>query len=270
MLLPLALVAALAALANAHTDQTSECGGTADRTPLGTAQRAFYNGDYQQAAQLTATACGPEGSLELCELRTSALLFEIKKAVGPEHDKQRWKACLACEGLLAAFLADTTRGQLTARARLEQQPNDMTTRFLLAKLDLNYVWLQLGILGRKTGWSEYWEARRGLDKVLRADPEHLRARVARAWIDYIVDTRLPRGTRWLLGGGDKKRGLLVMQQAATADGDFYARAEAAFALWDVQTREKQMADAVVTARRLACDFPENGEVRRFLAARDGQ
>jgi hypothetical protein len=34
----------------------------------------------------------------------------------------------------------------------------------------------------------------------------LRARVARAWIDYIVDTRMPLGTRWLLGGGNKNAG----------------------------------------------------------------
>jgi len=61
--------------------------------------------------------------------------------------------------------------------------------FFLGKLDLNYVWLQLGPLRRKTGWDEYWEARRSLDAVLKANPRHVRARVARAWIDYIVDTR---------------------------------------------------------------------------------
>ena len=123
---------------------------------------------------------------------------------------------------MAAFVADTTRGQTVARATLRAKPDDDAALFLLAKLGLNYVWLQLGVLGRKTGWGQYWEARRSVDEVLAADPSHLRARVARAWIDYIVDTRMPFGTRWLLGGGNKRRGLLMMRQAASADGDFYA------------------------------------------------
>lgn len=264
----LAVVVAAAASPAAKTQPESQlpaCGGEVDRTPLSIAQRLFYNGEYEQAVALTAEACGPEGGLDLCELHTSALLFEIKRALGADSGKGTRKTCSKCQPLLITFFAETTRGQLKARSHLERQPHDEATRFLLAKIDLNYVWLQLGILGRKTGWGEYWEARHALDKVLRAEPDHLRARVARAWIDYIVDTRMPLGTRWLLGGGNKRRGLLTMQHAASADGDFYARAEAAFALWDVQMREKQMREALVTARRLACDFPDNEELRRFLA-----
>jgi hypothetical protein len=262
-------IVSLPAAQPAPEDTIGRCGGAADDTPLTTAQRLFYNGDYEQTVALTSGACGAAESLELCELRTSALLFEIKKEIGSSRDKdQAWRACTRCPQLMTAFQADTGRGQTAARAILHAAPNDEATRFLLAKLDLNYVWLQLGVLGRKTGWGEYWEARRSLDKVLSVDPAHLRARVARAWIDYIVDTRMPKGTRWLLGGGNKKRGLLIMREAASGDGDFYAKAEAVFALWDVQTREKQMADAVVTARRLACDFPDNEELRRFLETHD--
>src|SRR4029077_20535197 len=102
----------------------------------------------------------------------------------------------------------------------------------LGKLDLNYVWLQLGPLGRKKGWDEYWEARRSLDAVLKRNPGHVRARVARAWIDYIVDTRMPRGTRWVLGGGDRKRALSTMQESADAEAAYFVHVEALFALWD--------------------------------------
>jgi hypothetical protein len=104
--------------------------------------------------------------------------------------------------------------------------------------------------------------------VLATDPAHVRALVARAWIDYIVDTRMPFGMRWLLGGGNKQRGLRRLRLAVDTGGDFYERAEAGFALWDIQIRERQMPDAVTTARRLACDFPNNQELRRFLQKHD--
>ena len=51
-------------------------------------------------------------------------------------------------------------------------------------------------------------------------------------------------------------------------GDFFARAEAMFALWDMQVRERENAAAVTTARLIAREFPENHELRRFLATHD--
>jgi hypothetical protein len=236
----------------------------AQATELEDAQRLFYNGRYEDAAAALGDVCAST-DLAACELRTSCLLFQIKRAIGDSADKEKaWKACLRCPELMSAFLADFTRGQAAARAAVRAKPTDDMALFLLGKLDLNYVWLQLGTLGRKTGWSEYWEARKSLDAVLKHNPAHVRARVARAWIDYIVDTRMPRGTRWLLGGGNKKKGLLTVRDAAKADADFFARAEAAFALWDMQVRERQLPDAVESARRLSLDFPDNQELRRFL------
>jgi hypothetical protein len=161
-------------------------------------------------------------------------------------------------------VAETRQAQAIARARLGEAPGDEETLFLLGKLDLNYVWLQLGIVGRKTGWDEYWEARRALDKVLKQNPHHVRAKVARAWIDYIVDTKMPRGTRWLLGGGNKKRGLRAMREAAGVDAAPFVRAEAGFALWDMQVRERNIAEARATAATLAEAFPDNPELRKFL------
>jgi hypothetical protein len=234
---------------------------------LGQAQLSFYSGRYEDAATMSESLCAAgAGALEACELRTASLHFQIRRAMGDSADRdQAWSMCASCADLFAAFVAETTRGRASARARLERDPQDETALFLLGKIDLNYVWLQLGTRARKTGWDEYWEARTSLDKVLERNPSHLRARVARAWIDYIVGSKMPRGTRWLLGGGNKKKGLRVVREAASSDGDFFERAEAGFALWDMQVRERELADAVVTAQQLARDFPDNRELARFLS-----
>jgi hypothetical protein len=90
------------------------------------------------------------------------------------------------------------------------------------------------------------------------------ANVARAWIDYIVDTKMPWGTKWLLGGGNRKRALTTMSDAAQVEADFYTHAEAEFALWNVQVREGDMPRATEVARRLVRDFPDNPELTAFL------
>ena len=169
---------------------------------------------------------------------------------------------------MAAFVEETARGQALARARLVANPADEDGLFFLGKIDLNFVWLQLGTLGRKTGWGEYWEARKSLDKVLKQHPDNIRARVSRAWIDYVVGTKIPRGVRWLLGGGNKKRGLMIVRDAAKSDADFFVLAETGFALWDMQVREKNFSDALVTARDLAVDFPDNPDLRKFIATHE--
>ena len=240
--------------------------GTEESPRLHDAQQTFYNGSYADAAALTATLCTSEvAALAACELRTSALHFQLRRALGESTDKEAaFVNCALCAGLFSTVVSETRRVQAIARARLNAYPEDDDTRFLLGKLNLTYVWMQLGTLGRKTGWDEYWEARRSLDKVLKANPHHVRAKVARAWIDYIVDTRMPRGTRWVLGGGNKKRGLRAVEEAAVADADLFVRAEAGFALWEMQVRERNIVAALAAAQTLVRDFPTNPELRRFL------
>jgi len=228
------------------------------------AQRLFYSGRYEDASAVTASLCAAD-DLEACELRTSSLHFQIRRAMGESADReQAWTTCAVCPGLLATFVAETDRARALAQARVQSNPKDEMALFLLGKIDLNYVWLQLGTRGHKTGWDQYWEARTSLDQVLERNPSHLRARVARAWVDYIVGTKMPRGTRWVLGGGNKKKGLRVVREAAGSDGEFFERAEATFALWDMQVRERELVEAVATARQLARDFPDNRELTRFL------
>ncbi|HET9360489.1 MAG TPA: hypothetical protein VFO58_12110 [Vicinamibacterales bacterium] len=262
------ILLASTALADAQESSSAIESPSADRRldSLEGAQLEYYNAQYESAAALTLRPCTTDvNDLAACELRTAALLFQIRRALGPSADKGKaWKLCVGCPALLSAFEVALARGQALARARLQQNPLDDETLFLLGKLDLNYVWLHLGTLGHKTGWDEYWEGRRALDTVLARQPGHVRARVARGWVDYIVATKVPWGARWLLGGGSKKRGLLAIREAAGTEADFFTRAEARFALWDVQVREHDAPGALATASILFRDFPDNEELRRFI------
>ena len=234
---------------------------------LQNAQELFYNGQYAEAAALTRGVPAEDIDLSLMELRTSAILFQIRRALGEPADKEKaLKACVPCGALIQSFKAEFNAGQALAREAVAERPKDATALFYLGKLNLNFVWLELGTLGHRTGWNEYWEARHSLDGSLVLDPTYRRARVARAWIDYIVDTRMPWGTGWLLGGGNKKKALSVMRDAALSGDDRYAYAEALFGLWDMQVREKRTAEALESARRLAEMFPNNPEVARFVTS----
>ena len=241
-------------------------GGEGARTFVD-AQRLFYNGQYRAAADLAQTSLGSApDDLAVYELRTSALHFQLRRAMGDAEDRDKaFKQCATCPAILAEFRADIARGQTLARNRLKASPAEDVASFFLGKIDLNHVWLHLGTLGQKTGWSEYWEARRTLDAVLKRNPGHVRARVARAWIDYIVETKVPWGFRWVLGGGNKKRALATVQTAAAADADFFVRTEAGFSLWEMLIRERRFKEAADTARVLARDFPDNQELAKFIA-----
>jgi tetratricopeptide (TPR) repeat protein len=249
--------------------------GAATQT-LADAQKLFYNAHYQDASAL-ALSLRESGPHDLAndEVRTTALLFELRGLLkgqdahnGADKDTVL-KACSKCPAVMAAFTDDLHHGQELARAALKKNPSDPVALFYLGKLDLNFVWLQLGLLGKKTGWDEYWEARKSLDALLKIDPTHVRARVARGWIDYIVNTRMPWGTRWILGGGNKKKGLAMIREAAASEADPFSHAEAEFALWDILLRDKNEKDAIEVAKRIAKAFPENGEVAAFLAKATG-
>ncbi len=260
------MLLALTVCVNARTENPAQA---QDDKAFMAAQRLFYNARYDAAAaQALQIRTAEPGNLSAFELRTSALLFQLRRAIGDAADKDKaLKQCAPCPALMAAFKDETASGLALARAHLKKTPADDTAQFFLGKLNLNHVWLHLGTLGRRTGWGEYWEARRSLDAVLKRSPGHVRARVARAWIDYIVDTKVPWAFRWVLGGGDKKKAVAVARQAADANADFFTKTEAGFALWEMLIREKNFTDAVVVARRLARDFPENRELTDFLAAR---
>lgn len=243
-----------------------------DSTPPSvlTAESLYYNGEYVSAAAMAlALRTADPANLQAYEIGTSALHFQVKRLLGDAKDRDKaLKACVPCPALLASFAEETTRGVAAARAKLVESPQDLEVTFLLGKLHLNHVWLQLGTLGRRTAWSEYREARHLMETVLKRDPGHVRARVAHAWIEYIVDTRVPFLFQWVLGGGDKKKALAEMRKAADAEAPFMVQTEARFALWEMLNRDTRVAEAVVPARALLADFPGNREVAAFLQKYD--
>jgi tetratricopeptide (TPR) repeat protein len=265
-LLTTAAVVLLAAAATNPLRALAALGPDDPANGLVDAQRAFYNGQYELAANLAlAIHQNRPDDLAAYELRTAAILFRLKRTLTVKDDRGRnVDACEICPGLVAEFRQDTERAQALARERLVADPADLDARFFLGKINLNHVWLHLGTLGRRTGWNEYWEARRSLDAVLERDPDHVRANVARAWMDYIVATRLPWGTRWMLGGGNRGRALAAVRVAAGVETDLFTGAEATFALWEMAQREGNRDEATIMARRLARDFPENEEIARYL------
>ena len=236
-------------------------------TALDTAQHLFYSGKYVEAIAATAPLRAvPASALGAYELRTSALHFRIKRLLGSAKDKEAaFKQCQSCADLLKEFMADVTAGRVLAREGLKSAPRDEARLYLLAKLDLNEVWLNNSTLGRRKGFGLYKDARREIDSVLAINPNNLRARVAHAWIDYAVDTRVPFGFKWILGGGDRKRALKNMREAAAMKGGHWEEAEASFGLWEMLAAEKMTNDALTVARQLIVTFPENEELQRFVA-----
>lgn len=230
------------------------------------AQLHFYSGRYPEAAAVTRRLIAENPRhLATYELHTAALHFQIRRALRDAKDKKAGlEACASCRTALAEFMETMKTGRTLALARLTANAADDDARFLLGKIDLNYVWLVLSTLERRTGWNEYQEARRSVDAVLESHPTHVRARVARAWIYYIVATKLPWGTRWMLGGGNRGRGVRMMREAAASADAIYDKAEAVFGLWEMEMREGNTAAALAAARVLLEWFPDNQDVAMFV------
>jgi hypothetical protein len=119
---------------------------------LSGAQRFFYNADYDKAAALTRALRGARlDNLEACELRTSQPALSDREGVRRNRRARRGD-CLEPMRRLSwtdvRFLAETARGQAFAREKRKTDPEDEATLFFLGKVDLNYLWLQLGTLGR--------------------------------------------------------------------------------------------------------------------------
>ena len=233
---------------------------------LDDAQRLFYTALFAESAAAAHELTQAEpGNLAAWEVRTSALHFQLRRLVGNGKDKKAaFAKCRECPKVLATFLEDVNRGRDAARARLAKNPQDDEASFFLGKMDLSYLWLQLATLDRKTGWKEFHEAKDLLEAILEKHPKDVRARVARAWMDYIVGTRVPWGTRWLLGGGNKSRGLKMVREAAATPADHYTQVEARFALQEMLTREGNLDEAVVVAKDLLTQFPQNKDLVKFV------
>jgi tetratricopeptide (TPR) repeat protein len=237
-----------------------------DAATLDDAQRLFYTALFQESAEAAKSITDAEPqNLAAWDVRTSALHFQLRRLLGEPKDRKAAMAkCADCRALLDTFMEDVNRGRAAARTRITAAPDDEEARFFLGKLDLSYLWMQLSTLGRKTGWDEYWEAKKILEAMLEKNPMHVRARVARAWMDYIVGTRVPWGTRWVMGGGSKSRGLKMVREAAATPADYFTRVEAQFGLWEMLTRDGKRDEAMGIAKELLVKFPENKDLIKFV------
>src|SRR5688572_11920484 len=121
---------------------TALTAGPAAGQSLDDAQRLFYSGRYDAAAaQALHIRTSDPANLAASELRSSALLFQIKRAIGDVADKDKaWQLCAHCPALMAEFLAEIAHGQAAARSLLKSNPAHDGALFFLGKLDLNYVW----------------------------------------------------------------------------------------------------------------------------------
>jgi tetratricopeptide (TPR) repeat protein len=234
------------------------------------AKECFYEDRYAEAERLVmeARTIDPTDP-ESYELRTTIILFRLKHITGIEgareegnvkETKKTLTACALCPGLVKQFENDAAEGTRLARQVLVNRPDDERATFLLAKIALNKLWLNLQILDKLEGWREYKEARKFLAKVLARNPNHVRALTASGWINYIVAQRNLL-VRAVLGGGSKKTALKQVRQAASCGRcAFFDRIEARFSLLDMLKQEKSFAEAVVLAKELSVRFPENASL----------
>ena len=176
--LPVAAFSLVAALAGATTlwSQAPSAIPAPAAAPapasLESAQRAFYSGQYEQAAATTlAIRTADPSNLAAYELRSSALHFRIKRLMGDGADRDRaFKQCAACPVLLAEFQAEIALGQAAARAQLAANADDDNARFFLGKSTSTTC----GCSSRR--WAiapvgiRYWEARKAMDLIISASP----------------------------------------------------------------------------------------------------
>ena len=137
--------------------------------------------------------------------------------------------------------------------------------YYLAKIDLNYLWMQFSTLGHRTGWDEYWEAKRP-DRGRAHEATHPPPGTGGPGVDG-----LHRGHAGALGHtvGDGRRepGPRAQDpaQCRSRAGDFYAKVEADFALWEMLAREGKRDEALPIAQGLLVKFPENEDLSKFVS-----
>ena len=76
--------------------------------------------------------------------------------------------------------------------------------------------------------------------------------------------------RWLLGGGNKKKGMTIVAEAAEAKADFYVQAEARFGLWEMLVREKRVAEALAGHPRIGERTREGSRSRQEQSGVTGE
>jgi tetratricopeptide (TPR) repeat protein len=161
--------------------------------------------------------------------------------------------------LSAEFARLTSRAVQVATAALEANPRDIDARYELGAVAGLQVSYTATIEGRVIG--AIGAARRAYaqhERVLAMAPQRKDAGLVVGMYRYVVGSLSPL-LRWLAMvagfGGDRERGLRMIEEAAAFDSD--TRAEAQFALVLLYNRERRFADALGVLDELQRRFPRN-------------
>lgn len=166
-------------------------------------------------------------------------------------------------GEAASFARHVERALQLAERRLAANSRDVTALYDIGAavgLKASYVATVEGRIGGAFG-----AARRAYDtheKVLDLDPSRKDAGLVVGTYRYVVAT-LALPVRWfayLAGfGGDKSKGLRLIEEAAAYPSD--AQVDAKFALMLLYNREGRYAEALAVVKDLVARFPRNRVVR---------
>ena len=167
--------------------------------------------------------------------------------------------------LMTAFFADITHGQALARGVLRKNPRDETALFFLGKLDSTTSGCSSAPLGEdRLGRVPGSEAspRRG------ARQPEARPRARRPRLDRL-HRRHQDAVGHALGAGRRQPEGLCARcgRRPPSSRTSTATRSAEFALWDMQVRERQTAEATVPRNGSRRPFPTIGSSRCFWTAR---
>lgn len=248
-----------------------EAGVAANTTSEALLRRAFdaaYNLDKGEAVTLfqQAIAADRESSAAYRGLATATWLevvFGRGAATVDHYLGGVTKPKISLKGPPPA-LAARFHENIDRALRLAEQQARVNPRDVAAKYDMGAA---LGLLASYTAtvdgqiMSAFNAARRANnehEQVLRLDPEHTSAALVVGTYRYVV-AGLNMPTRWmayLAGfGGDRQRGLRMIEQAAANPSE--AQTDARLALVILYNRERQHSDALRVLEQLQRQYPRN-------------
>jgi hypothetical protein len=235
------------------------------------ARELMYREDYlaAEAEVLAARAAAPD-DLDTYELRTTLVILRIARAMADARKKPDdfLSRCDWCEGSLASFDRDRQEGIRLADRRISEHPDDEHALYVRARLDLNWTWLQKGVLDRRRGLETFRNGRDMLRRILARNPRHIRSLIALAEIEHVLARQnLPTRIfmRPFIGSGNREEGYRQIALAiALSPKGSVEEAEAKFALWDMLSEDRRFREASAQAAELKTRFAENSTLEKFL------
>jgi tetratricopeptide (TPR) repeat protein len=237
--------------------------------------RAFeqaYNLDYPAAVELfnQALAADPDSSATHRARASAAWLHIIFRRGsitvdqylgGASRDDVKLEKPPAAEAEI--YRRHATRALELAERRLAANPRDVSALYdvgVALGLQASYIATVEGRVGGAFG-----SARRAFnshERVLELDPSRKDAGLIVGTYRYVVAS-LALPARWMAYiagfGGDKEKGLLMVEEAARYPSE--AQTDAKFALMLLYNREGRYADALGVIRQLMAQFPRNRILR---------